>query len=214
MEINHQQLDEILADFSAIGRTTYLDDPILGFGYAATERDNLGIPQFSPELPQVPVALVERHQALWTHPDNDTPQQEVWTEHALTQGMQRIGQGVHQLPNLDGWLIAEWPRDGGGLRLQQPDGKLFVYALCDLDQTWIAAAQHYHWVLVLHGLRVPPDQENTDTEHQRTTELVTARNEGLVTGGLMQWGQVRTPDPQQHDAPDPFPWAWGVVGIM
>jgi len=197
MEINHQQLDEILVDFSALGRTTYLDDPILGFGYAATERDDLGLPQFSPELPQVPVALVERHQALWTHPDNDTPQQEVWTEQALSQGMQRIGHGVHQLPNLDGWLIAEWPRDGGGLQLQQPDGNLFVYALCDLDPIWIAAAQQYHWVLVLHvprlGLRVPPGQENTDTEHQRTTELATARKEGLVTGGLMQWGQVRTP---------------------
>jgi hypothetical protein len=114
-EINHQQLDEIVADFSALGQITYLNDPILGFGYAATERDDLGLPQFSPELPQVPVALVERHQALLTHPDNDTPQQEVWTEHALTQGMQRIGHGVHQLPNLDGWLIAERPRDGGGL---------------------------------------------------------------------------------------------------
>jgi hypothetical protein len=195
MEINHQQLDEILADFSALGRATYLDDPVLGFGYAATERDELGLPQFSPELPQVPVALVERHQALWTHPDNDTPQQECWTEHALTQGMQRIGHGVHRLPNLDGWLIAEWPRDGGGLQLQQPDGNLFVYALCDLDPTWIAAAQHYHWVLVLHGprlgLRVPPSQAGA--EHERTTELATARQEGVVTGGLMQWGQVRTP---------------------
>ena len=94
-------------------------------------------------------------------------------------------------------MIAEWPRDGGGLQLQQPDGNLFVYALCDLDPIWIAAAQQYHWVLVLHvprlGLCVPPGQENTDTEHQRTTELATARKEGLVTGGLMQWGQVRTP---------------------
>ncbi len=195
MEITHQQLDEIVADFSALVRITYLDDPILGFGYAATERDDLGLPQFSPELPQVPVALVERHQALLTHPDNDTLQQEVWTEPALTHGMQRIGHGVHQLLNLDGWLIAEWPRDGGGLQLQQPDGNLFVYAQCDLDPTWIAAAQHYHWVLVLHGPRlglgVPPNQ--ADAEHQRTTELATARKEGLVTGGLMQWGQVRTP---------------------
>ncbi|WP_327586961.1 hypothetical protein OHA25_08110 [Nonomuraea sp. NBC_00507] len=62
--------------------------------------------------------------------------------------------GVHQLHNLDGWLIAEWPRDGGGLQLQQPDGNLFVYALCDLDPKWIAAAQHYNWVLVLHGPRL------------------------------------------------------------
>jgi hypothetical protein len=44
MEVNHQQLDEILADFSATGRTTYLDDPLLDFGYAATHRDELGIP--------------------------------------------------------------------------------------------------------------------------------------------------------------------------
>ena len=195
MDINHQQLDEILADFSALGQAAYLDDPIFGFGYAATERDELGLPQFSPELPQVPVALVERHQALLTHPDNDTPQQEVWTEHALTQGMRRIGHGVHQLPNLDGWLIAEWPRDGGGLQLQQPDGTLFVYALCKLDPAWTAAAQHYHEVLVLHGprlgLRVPRSQ--ADADHQRANELATARQEGLVTGGLMQWGTVRTP---------------------
>jgi hypothetical protein len=195
MEINHQQLDEILADFSALGRATYLDDPVLGLGYAATDRDELGIPQFSPDLPQIPVALVERHQALWTHPDNDTPQQEAWTEHALSQGMQRIGRGVRKLPNLDGWLIAEWPRDGGGLQLQQPDGNLFVYALCDLDPAWIAAARHYGWVLVLHGpqlgLRVPPNL--ADAEQQRATELDTAQKEGLVTGGLMQWRQVRTP---------------------
>jgi hypothetical protein len=196
VQINHQQLDEILADFSALGRATYLDDPILGFGYAATERDDLGIPQFSPELPRVPVALVERHQALWTHPDNDTPQQEVWTEHALSQGMRRIGDhGVHQLPNLDGWLIAEWPRDGGGLQLQQPDDNLFVYALCELDPAWTAAAQQHHEVLVLHGpnlgLRFPPDR--ADAELQSRMELATARKDGLVTGGLMQWGQARTP---------------------
>jgi hypothetical protein len=54
-------------------------------------------------------------------------------------------------------------------------------------------------------------QENTDTEHQRSTELATARKEGLVTGGLMRWDKSKHHDPQQHDAP--FPWAWGVVGI-
>lgn len=102
MEINHRQLDEILADFSALGRTTYLDDPILGFGYAATDRDDLGIPQFSPELPQVPVALVERHQALWTHPDNDTPQQEVWTEHALTRECSASAAGCISCPTWTG----------------------------------------------------------------------------------------------------------------
>lgn len=49
--------------------------------------------------------------------------------------MQRLGRSVHELPNLDGWLIVEWPRDGGGLQLQQPDGNLFVYALCELAQS-------------------------------------------------------------------------------
>jgi hypothetical protein len=195
VQINHEQLDEILADFSAFGKATHLDDPILDFGYAATEKDDLGIPLFSPELPRIPVALVERHQALWTHPDNDTPQQEVWTELALSHGMQRIGDhGVHQLPNLDGWLIAEWPRDGG-LQLQQPDGNLFVYALCEVPPTWIAAARQHQWVLVLHGpnlgLRVPLGR--TNAEHLRRIELATARKEGLVTGGLMRWGRIRTP---------------------
>ncbi|MEU5987608.1 hypothetical protein ABZ806_01385 [Spirillospora sp. NPDC047418] len=196
MEINQQQLDEILADFSALGRATYLDDPILNFGYAATDNDELGVPRFSPDLPQVPVALIERHQALWTHPDNNAPQQEVWTQHALSQGMRRIGDhGVHQLPSLDGWLIAQWPRDGGGLQFQQPNGHLFVYALCELAPAWITAAQHYGEVLVVHGpnlgLRIPAD--HTDAEHQRRTALATARKAGLVTGGLMLWGQVRTP---------------------
>lgn len=196
MEINHQQLDEILADFSALGRATYLDDPVLGLGYAASELDELGIPEFSPDLPQVPVALIERHQALWTHPDNPTPRQEAWTEMALAQGMQRLGRGVRKLPNLDGWLIAERPpRDGGGLQLQQPNGSLFVYASCELAPAWTAAARHYGSVLVLHGpqlgLRVPADL--ADAEHVRATELDTAQQEGLVTGGLMQWGQVRTP---------------------
>jgi hypothetical protein len=92
-------------------------------------------------------------------------------------------------------MAARWRRTTATTTRRQPDGNLFVYALCDLDPTWIAAAQHYHWVLVLHsprlGLGVPPSQD--DAEHQRTTELATARKESLVTGGLMQWGQVRTP---------------------
>jgi hypothetical protein len=194
MEINQRQLDEILADFSALGRTTYLDDPVLGLGYAATDLDELGIPEFSPDLPQVPVALIERHQAMWTHPNNPGPRQEVWTEHALSHGMRRLNRGVRKLPNLDGWLIAEWPRDGGGLQLQQPDGNLFVYALCDLAPEWIADAQQYGWVLVLHGpqlgLRVPADR--ADVDHVRATELGNAHTDGLVTGGLMQWGRVRS----------------------
>ncbi|ETA00170.1 hypothetical protein ThrDRAFT_03911 [Frankia casuarinae] len=196
MEINDRQLDEILADFSALGRPTYLDDPALGFGHAALDRDDLGIPRFSPDLPQVPVALIERHQALWTHPDNPTPRQEVWTELALAQGMQRIGPlGVHRLPNLDGWLLGEWPRDGGGLQLQQPDGNLFVYALCTLPADWITAARHYGEVLVLHGphlgLRIPSG--DPDAEQRRATELATAREDGLVTGGLILWGRTLAP---------------------
>jgi hypothetical protein len=193
VEINHQQLDQILADFSALGRPTYLDDPVLGLGYAATDRDELGIPQFSPDLPRVPVALIERHQALWTHPDNPGPREEVWTATALSHGMQRLSRGVRQLPNLDGWVIAEWPRDGGGLQLQQPDGNLFVYAVCDVDPEWADAARGYGSVLVLHGpqlgLRVPADLADADLV--RPAELETAHDNGLVTGGLMQWGQAR-----------------------
>ena len=110
--------------------------------------------------------------------------------------MRRIGApGVRQLPNLDGWLIAEWPRDGGGLQLQQPDGNLFVYALCEVGPAWTAAAQDYGEVLVLHsphlGLRVPPGRAGA--EYQRRTELANTRKEGLVTGGLMRWGRIRTP---------------------
>lgn len=195
MEVNDQQLEEILADFSALGRTTYLDDPILGFGYAALDRDDLGIPKFSPEFPQVPVALVERHQELWTHPDNDPPRREVWTEHALLRGMRRIGHGVQRLPDLDGWLVARWPHDGGGLQLRQPDGNLFVYALCELDSAWVAAARRYQWVLVLHGprlgLRVPG--RSADIEGLRAAELASAKRDGLLTGGLMRWARARTP---------------------
>jgi hypothetical protein len=198
MEISHQQLDEILADFSAQGRTTYLDDPVLDIGHTATERDGEGVPQFSPDLPRVPVVLIERHQALWTTPADGTPRQEVWTENALSQGMRRIsvGQGgARKLPNLDGWLIAPWPREGGGLQLQQPDGALFVYATGDPDPTWIAAAQHYQWVLVLHGprlgLRDSSGQQNTLDGDASQTELAAASADGLVTGGLMRWGQVR-----------------------
>ena len=92
-----------------------------------------------------------------------------------------------------GWLIAEWPRESGGLQLQQPDGNLFVYTLCEVAPAWTAAAQHYGWVLVLHGprlgLRVSADL--ADAVQQRTAELTAARQEGLVTGGLMRWGQVR-----------------------
>jgi len=129
-EATDEQLQEILADFSALGHATYLDDPVLGFDYASAELDEMGLPRFSPEVPRVPVVPVERHQEMWTHPDNPGPRQEIWTDRALSQGMGRIGTGVQRLPSLDGWLMAEWPGDGGGLQLQQPDGRLFVYALC------------------------------------------------------------------------------------
>lgn len=129
---------------------------------------------------------------MWTHPDNDTPPQEVWTEQALSLGMRHIGHGVNNLSDLEGWLIAEWPRDGGGLQLQQPDGTLFVYALCEVDPTWLAAVRELGRVLVVHGpslgLRVPSD--HPDAEHERATALATARTQGLVTGGLIRWGRL------------------------
>lgn len=195
MQINHDQLDAILADFSALARTTYLDDPVLDIGHAATALNELGIPEFSTDLPALPVALIERHQALWTHPDTGPERQEVWTEQALSLGMERIGYGVHKMPNPEGWLIAQWPRESGGLQLQQPDGNLFVYALCGLDPAWLAAARRFRSVLVLHGphlgLKVPDDHPDADGE--RTRELITARQQGLVTGGIISWGEVHAP---------------------
>lgn len=197
MTITDQQLDEILADFSALGRVTYLTDPALGFSHAATGRDDLGIPKFTPELPPLPVALIERHQALWTTPVDDTPRQEVWTYMALAKGMERITlpPGVYQLPNLDGWVIGAWPRSGGGLQLQQPDGNLFVYAPCRVPRKWLTAARRYSWVLVLHGprlgLKVPSGLP--DAAHHRAAEMRAGRTGGLVTGGLMMWGEVRKP---------------------
>jgi hypothetical protein len=138
--------------------------------------------------------LVERHHALWPHPENPGPEQEAWTEQALSLGMQRIGDlGVRKLPNLDGWLIAEWPRDGGGVQLQQPDGNLFVYALCKVTPSWTTAARHSGEVLVLHGpslgLRVPTGK--ADGEQRRRTERANARKDGLVTGGVMRWGRLK-----------------------
>lgn len=65
---SHQQPDEIPADFSALARTIHLDDAVAGFGHAAAERDSLGVPQVSSELPRVPGVPCERHQTLWTHP--------------------------------------------------------------------------------------------------------------------------------------------------
>jgi hypothetical protein len=194
-EITEEQLNAILADFSALGRATYIDDPGLGFDYFATEEDaKRGVPSFIPEPPRVPVALIERHQEMWTHPGNPGSRQEVWTQHALMQGMQRIGLGVQKLPNLEGWLIAEWPDDDGGLQLQQPDGNLFVYALCQVDKAWTEAAQGSGEVLVLHGprlgIKVPPARAEL-MEHHRRTELADARRDGLVTGGLMRWGRVK-----------------------
>jgi hypothetical protein len=67
-EITNEQLDKILADFSARGCATYLDDPALGFGHAATDLDDLGIPGFSPDLSRVPAAPVERTYAVGPAP--------------------------------------------------------------------------------------------------------------------------------------------------
>lgn len=114
---------------------------------------------------------------------------------ALQYGMERIGHGVTRVPNLEGWAIGEWPSDGGGLQLQQPDGELFVYERCEVPPSWIAAAERTEWVLVLHGpnlgLRVPAGGPEAD--RQRSSELLEARTQGLVTGGLMRWGRMRTP---------------------
>jgi hypothetical protein len=192
MEINQQQLDEILADFSASGRATFLDDPILGLGYGAIDRAELGIPPLSQDLPRFPVAVVQRHQELWAHPGNETTRQEVWTEHALSLGMQRLGLEVRRLPSLGGWLIAEWPLQGGGLQLQQPDGQLFVYALCHLPPGWLDAARGYGSVLVLHGpqLGLRATADPADAEQLPAAELESAHKEGMVTGGLIRWGSV------------------------
>lgn len=195
MQISHDQLDAILADFSALARTTYLDDPVLDFSHAATELNEMGVPAFSTDVPKVPVALIERHQALWTHPDTAPEQQEVWTEQALSLGLGCIGYGVQKLPNPAGWVIGRWPRESGGLQLQQPDGNLFVYALCKLEPAWLAAARHYHSVLVLHGprlgLKVP--YAHPDADGERTRELIAARQQGLVTGGIIPWGEIHQP---------------------
>ena len=48
------------------------------------------------------------------------------TEQPLSQGMQRISYGISKFRSLKGWLIGEWPDDGLGLQLAQPDGSLFV----------------------------------------------------------------------------------------
>lgn len=191
--ISHKQLDSILADFSARGHVTYLDDALLGLSHAAVERDEVGVPAFSPKVPRLPVLLVERHQALWTHPETPGPRQEVWTEQALTHGMQRIRDGVVEIPNLDGWLVAEWPRDDGGLQLQSPDGNLFAYTVERPTPSWMVAAQKWQQVVVLHGpqlgLRVLADPNTPD---DAAAHLLEARKNGLVTGGVTRWGQVRT----------------------
>lgn len=192
--ISNDQLDSILGDFSARGRPTYLDDALLGLGHAAVERDEIGVPAFSAQLPPLPVVLVERHQALWTHPDTPGPRQEVWTEQALALGMQRIRDGVVPIPNLKGWLVAERPRDEGGLQLQSPDGDLFVHTVQRPDSAWIAAAQQHGHVVVFHGphlgLRVLADPDATLDD--AAAHLLQARKDGLVSGGVMGWGQVRT----------------------
>jgi hypothetical protein len=65
-------------------------------------------------------------------------------------------------------------------------------ALCEVDSAWTAAARDYGEVLMLHGphlgLRVP--SWRADAAQERRTELASARKDGLVTGGLMQWGRV------------------------
>lgn len=62
---NEQGLDEVLSDFSAVGQVTWLTDPVLRLADVATEWDELGLPHCSLAVPDIPVALVERHQALW-----------------------------------------------------------------------------------------------------------------------------------------------------
>jgi hypothetical protein len=110
--------------------------------------------------------------ASLSHPDNDGPQQEVWTEMAPRYRMRRIGDhGVHQLPSLEGWLIGEWPSDDGGLQLAQPDCNLFLYALCEITPEWLASAKNPSEVFVLHGpsLGIPPDSRDAVLRRQKRT---------------------------------------------
>lgn len=195
VQIGQQELDTILADFSVLGRATYLGDPVLARGLgldgATLRHADLIAALSSPDRSEVPVVLLERHQALWAHPDHDRRrQQEVWTELALSQGMQRLPRGIGQLPDLARWLIAPWPGERPGVQLRQPDGHLFVYAPCALSPEWIGTAGRLGRVLVLHGPRlglgVPADL--ADAEPTRATELEAAQRDGLVTGGLVRWG--------------------------
>lgn len=166
-----------------------MNDPALGFGYVATERDELGMPRFSPVVPAVPVTLVERHQWLWTNPE-DGPQQEVWTEQAVLKGTPRLGEGVYHVPTLPDWDLAEWPDQGGGLQLQQPDGNLFAYAVRALEPEWLSAAHRCGGALVLHGPRLGLRISRTrpDAEQERAQEFAAAKHDGLETGGIASWG--------------------------
>lgn len=190
MSFHDEELDEILAGTAGTGFTTYLDDPRLGFGHVSTERDEMGIPQFSPQAPKIPVALVERHREAWTRPDESRPQ-EMWTEHATQQGMSVLGSGVYRLPILPGWAIGKRTDHHPGLQLQQPDGNSFAYASCAVASDWVATARDYGGVIVLHGPRLGlhPEHHHLVSEREHAREIAAAKQEGLVTGGIMAWGR-------------------------
>ena len=67
-------------------------------------------------------------------------------------------------------------------------------ALCEVDSAWTGRRSGVREVLVLHGphlgLRIPPGMLDL-VEHSSRPTRRTPHKGGLVTGGLMRWGQLK-----------------------
>jgi hypothetical protein len=183
--------DRVALDLDMNARVTFTDDPAVALGSMVTGMAADGrLEHDTATTEQVPVALFEptRTQVM-VDPVTKQATWELHTVGALDLGMHLVPYGVVQFKTLQGWRLGRGP---GGLELDAPGPHPVARSAVDVPPAWVSAAASHRYVLVLHGIRlgvrIPPGARPQDyTAEKRRAELIQARRDGLVTGGLVRW---------------------------
>ncbi|MEY9840627.1 hypothetical protein [Streptacidiphilus sp. EB103A] len=174
------------------GQTRLLNAPELGFGKIAT-----GIDRVTGELTAgydpIPVALFEPERIMMINEPGRRPR-EIQVEAAISAGLNRIPAGPMALLPSPNWSLHRLADER--LELRSPDGGAFSRIRIAPDPSWISSAVSHRQVLVFYGprlgVRVPPGvASGSYPAHARRGEFRSARQAGLVAGGLVAFHNNR-----------------------
>ena len=176
------------------GLLLYMDDPALGLGKPATGIDPESGTLVTAETEEpFPVALFEPERAVMTQLPGQPPT-EGQVEGAIAAGMARLPRGFAQLKTCRGWGLHRLEDDR--FELRTPDGGAYSRISPESNPAWVSAALHHRYVVCLYGpqlgVRLPPDRTAEQyTAADRLAEFRTARERGLVAGGIIAFHNNR-----------------------